>query len=284
MAGRDDTAQQQPGQQGQTATGLSLTAQAAREWAASRGSEQNRKELVMRNRFTLACFGLAAGVAVTAALSLTAAGAASASTQIIRPQGTPSCGVTCLNVSNLQLDQTGFEAYVMASQSGRTRLRNPVVMDPSSNSTKSEDWTVDEITSVYHLCAVGYFSPTSVQCLRYDKKKYKVYEVAYSPRGVVKNRCVGVSGAPYAGQAVTLQPCGDSADTLWILDPYYAVIGPSLNIYMPVINGGNTSFSHSYVLTEDGPYAGLTLENLNKFSDGTVYDSQEFSATFGVLP
>ena len=51
----------------------------------------------MRNRITRACSVLAAGVAVTTMLGLTAAGAASASTSKVKPDATPPCGNNCLN-------------------------------------------------------------------------------------------------------------------------------------------------------------------------------------------
>ena len=47
-----------------------------------------------------------------------------------------------------------------------------------------------------------------------------------------------------AGEKVTLQPCGVSSKTLWIVDS--RTLWPG---YVPLINGSDTNFSQPYVLT-----------------------------------
>jgi hypothetical protein len=97
---------------------------------------------------------------------------------------------------------------------------------------------------------------------------------------------------------VTLQPCGESALTVWIIDTNDSpsTIGHG---YVPLINGSDTNFSHPFVLTypassvpTDKPRAELEVTNLTGFSQGNtplgnpignVNDNQLWGADFGIL-
>ncbi len=62
--------------------------------------------------------------------------------------------------------------------------------------------------------------------------------------------------------------------------------------FVPLINGSDTNFSHPYVLNYPGngayptdkPRPQLTTWTLSKYSNGTVFNNQMWSANFGVLP
>ena len=84
--------------------------------------------------------------------------------------------------------------------------------------------------------------------------------------------CASVLPAPPSqGSKVSLQPCGVSSKTVWIVDT-----GDSATIrrgYVPLINGSDTNFSHPYVLTypsngypTDKPRPQLTTNNLTGFT------------------
>ena len=120
-------------------------------------------------------------------------------------------------------------------------------------------------------------------------------ELEYSPFGVDSGLCVGVARTAFQNEKVTLQPCGVSARTVWILDtndsPATITHG-----YVPVINGSDTNFSHPFVLTypkngypTDTPRPQLFTNNLTGFSHGigtpvgSVDDTQLWGANFGVL-
>ena len=45
------------------------------------------------------------------------------------------------------------------------------------------------------------------------------WEIEYSPNGVDSGLCVGVARTAFQNEGVTLQPCGISGRTVWILDP-----------------------------------------------------------------
>jgi hypothetical protein len=83
-----------------------------------------------------------------------------------------------------------------------------------------------------------------------------------------------------------LVPCGASAKSVWVVDSQDS-IGAG---YVPLINGSDTNFSHPYVLhypgnsvPTDTPRPVLNTWNLQKYSNGSVFDNELWGANFGVL-
>ena len=120
-------------------------------------------------------------------------------------------------------------------------------------------------------------------------------ELEYSPFGVDSGLCVGVAATAVAHEGVTLQPCGVSAKTVWIIDSNDSP-ATLRGGYVPLINGSDTNFSHPFVLTYPGngfptdtPRPQLFVNNLTGFSHGigtpvgSVDDTQLWGANFGVL-
>jgi hypothetical protein len=118
------------------------------------------------------------------------------------------------------------------------------------------------------------------------------FEVQYDPYGVDSGLCAGVAATAVSGEKVTLQPCGVSSKTLWIVDSADTIRGG----YVPLINGSDTNFSQPYVLTYPGaayptdmPRPELYVSNLTGEQGangqpifGTVNSNQLFGADFGV--
>jgi len=139
-------------------------------------------------------------------------------------------------------------------------------------------------------------SPVAQECVKYYPDD-PAFEIQYSPYGVDSGLCMGLASAAASGGKVTLQPCGDSARTVWIADTYDS---PStlFNGYVPLINGSDGNFSQPFVLTYPGngyptdiPRPQLTVTNLSGESQGTppgpvlgtVNDNQLWGADIGVL-
>ena len=58
---------------------------------------------------------------------------------------------------------------------------------------------------------------------------------------------MGVAATAFSGEGVTLQPCGESARTVWIIDQtrlQHPRRMPPCGEYVPLINGSDTNFSH----------------------------------------
>jgi hypothetical protein len=112
------------------------------------------------------------------------------------------------------------------------------------------------------------------------------YEIEYSPNGVNSNMCIGTASTAANGTPVVLVPCGASAKSVWVVDSRDS-IGAG---YVPLINGSDANFSHPFVLhypgnsvPTDTPRPMLNTWNLQKFSNGTVFDNELWGANFGVL-
>ena len=109
--------------------------------------------------------------------------------------------------------------------------------------------------------------------------------------------CLGVAATAFSGEGVTLQPCGVSATTVWVIDQNDASTAvAALKEYVPLINGSDTNFSQPFVLTypangfpTDHPRPQLTVTNLTGFTNSSTGDPegvsslQMWGAVFGTL-
>ena len=127
---------------------------------------------------------------------------------------------------------------------------------------------------------------------------YLAFENEYAPFGVESGLCMGVAATAFQDEGVTLQPCGVSANTVWILDTLDQQFTSAwAHGYIPLINGSNTNFSQPFVLTypndsfpTDKPRPQLVVTNLTGFSFqlGNLFGTgangnQLWGATFGEL-
>jgi hypothetical protein len=121
-------------------------------------------------------------------------------------------------------------------------------------------------------------------------------ENEYAPFGVDSGLCMGVAATAVQGEGVTLQPCGVSSKTVWVLDTLdQSFTDAWAHGYIPLINGSDTNFSQPFVLTYPGagiptdkPRPQLFVSNLTGFSFhvgnlfGTGANSNQlWGATFG---
>jgi len=260
---------------------------------------------------------LAAGASV--ALAATAALTAGAG---VTWAATPSCGSHCLDVFSKQFGTFHHPGFVLDTFRGGVRVGQPQILFQGSNSDAAEDYTVGgPVGRTSDFYAAGFLS--SAVELHYGGGKTlqnpagntaypddPAFELEYSPNGVDSGLCVGVARTAFQGEKVSLQPCGTSAKTVWILDiplpRAQQSDGCSLNplyfLEAPLINGSDTNFSHPFVLTYpangnpvDKPRPQLMVQNLSGFSqtgDGSVCgtnsipgprSNQEWAAVTGVL-
>jgi hypothetical protein len=240
----------------------------------------------MRNRIARACSVLAAGVAVSSVIGLSAATMASAST-VAKPAATPACGFNCFNLSSLTLGlRTIQNAYVPGDTGTGGKIGQKVNLNFASNSHPNEDFTGAEVGTLLNFCpnfgGTG-LSATSYVCINYPSS-YPVFESDWSPFGNESGLCTGSKLPLFSGRETTLQPCGVNATTIWVGDLANSVTRFG-RVYLPWVNGASTTFSHALVLTVDPstrkPINQLRVQALNKLTGGTVADTQEFSLFFG---
>ena len=226
----------------------------------------------------ISALALLGGIGTAGVLAASPAGAA-----------TPSCGTKCLNVYSKQFGKV----FITDVFRQGARVGQPVILFPRSNSDPAEDFTVSDQNKVSDYFAAGLVSAqvmlhygctpgfvfsngqgANITCPR-NTADEQAGELEYAPFGVDTGLCLGVGTGrlPAAGRAnVSLQPCGQDARTIWILDGVDICNSFQFG-EAPVINGADTNFSHPSVLTypanaypTDRPRAQLYVTNLTGFS------------------
>ncbi len=253
---------------------------------------------------------LVGGVGTAGVLS---AGAASAAT--------PSCGIACVNLFSYQFGTHNNPQYVVDVLRQGEKVGQPIILFRAANFDPAEDWTVAFQGTVADFFAAGLVS--SAVALHYGcipgvnfpdcpfsvtgvpnpqatglTSNYLAFENEYAPFGVESGLCLGVASTAVQGEGVTLQPCGVSAKTVWVLDTLDQQFTTAwAHGYIPLINGSDTNFSQPFVLTypaagfpTDKPRPQLFVSNLTGFSFhvgnlfGTGANSNQlWGATFGEL-
>jgi hypothetical protein len=253
------------------------------------------KSKVLSVAATLALVG---GVGTAGVLS---AGTASAAT--------PSCGASCINIFSHQFGSFRSPNYTVDVLRQGEKTGQPIILFRQSNYDPALDWTVafqgttadffaaglvSSAVALHYGCTVGPF----VNCALAVNDP--AFENEYSPFGVESGLCMGVAATAFNDEGVTLQPCGVSSKTVWILDTYDQQFNfrTAFKNGIPLINGSDTNFSQPFVLTypnqsfpTDKPRPQLVVTNLTGFSNGvsgpqvgTINSDQLWGATFGVLP
>ncbi len=175
------------------------------------------------------------------------------------------------------------------------KVGQPQILFRVANSDPAEDYTFSYQGTVADFYAAALVSAAVDLHYGGGAKGFPndaAFEIQYSPYGVDSGLCMGVASTAVAGEKVTLQPCGVTSKTVWIVDAQDTV----RHGYVPLINGSDTNFSQPYVLTypsasypTDKPRAALYVSNLtgfqgaNGFPTGTINSNQLFGADFGVL-
>ena len=242
------------------------------------------KSKVLTAAVTLTMVG---GVAAAGAL---AAGNASAAT--------PSCGPTCPDVFSHQFGTHKSPNFVVDVLRQGEKVGQPIILFRTANFDPAEDFTVAFQGTVADFFAAGLVS--SAVNLHYGGGAAGfpndfAFENEYAPFGVDSGLCLGVAATAFQHEGVTLQPCGVSSKTVWIVDTFDSPT-TLFNGYVPLINGSDTNFSHPFVLTypnnsfpTDVPRPQLTVTNITGSSNGpgpvlgTVNVNQLWGADFGIL-
>jgi len=248
-----------------------------------------------------AALTLVSGVGLVGALT---AGTANAET--------PAAGPGAVEVFSQLFGTHHHPTDVLDTLRQGEKVGQPQILFRTSNSDPAEDYTITDQGTVQDFWEAGLVTPALALhygCSTTGPDDYtfescpegslndEAFEIQYSPYGVDSGLCAGVAATAWSGEDVTLQPCGVSSKTVWIVDGTDATGWDES--YAPVINGSDTNFSQPEVLTypmsgspTDMPRPELYVSNLtgeqgvdNIFPDyGTVNDNQLFGADYGVFP
>ena len=163
----------------------------------------------------------AAAATLTLIGGVGAAGATSASA------ATPSCGPTCIEIFNHDFGTHAHPNFVLDVLRQGEKVGQPLILFRAANSDPAEDFTVSYQGLVSDFFAAGLVSAGGGPALRRHGSTLPdapttaddpAFEIEYAPYGVDSGLCVGVASTAAQGSKVTLQPCGVSAKTVWIVD------------------------------------------------------------------
>jgi hypothetical protein len=206
-----------------------------------------------------AAFGMVAG-------GLGVAGIATANA------ATPSCGTSCVELYSAN----GGSGAVVDVYKAKAKVGQKIILWSLNNTDKAEDFTASAQGTVYSFYEAGLAS--AALNLHYGNDW--AFELDYSPYGAPTNLCVGVATTAASGTPVTLQPCGKSAKTLWVIDKQDETSADRAAHYGLLINGSDKNFSQPFVLTNRN--GTLVTNNVRSFSGGEVQDNQLWSANWGI--
>jgi hypothetical protein len=223
-------------------------------------------------------------LAVAAALTLAStAGAVAAVTTTAANAATSPCGRNCIDIISRLFGTHASPGFVLAVSGSGAATGTPIILSQAGDLNPNEDFTVSFEGTVNEF----YLANLVTSALDLHYHNLYAYEIQYSPDGVNSGQCVGVGSAAADGTKVTLQPCGKSSKTVWIVDAFSSIRGH----YAPLINGSDVNFSQPYVLNypsggypTDQPRPQLQTWTLQKFSNHSTASNELFSADFGVLP
>jgi hypothetical protein len=216
---------------------------------------------------------------------------------------TPSCGAFnffCVDLFSKQFGTHRDPGFIQDVYRQGNRVNQPVILFRISSSDPAEDFTTNDLVNpqagflpytVAQLQAIsGNTLFTAATANQYANSF--VVENEYAPFGVNSGLCAGIAAVPFNGEGVTLQPCGGTARTLWIINSSNPIFS-YIHGYTSLINGANTNFSHPYVLTyptngfpTDLPRPQLQVHTIQTFSQGFpfVVTQQLWGADFGTIP
>jgi hypothetical protein len=242
-----------------------------------------------------------------AAATLTLVGGVSTVGMLSAGAATPSCGNACVNIFSREFGTHKTPNFVLDVWRQGAKVGQPIILFRTSNTDPAEDINASFQGQTSDFFGAGLVSaavelhygaglglPTTNPATGNGFPNDPAFELEYTPFGVGSGLCVGVASTAVQGSKVSLQPCGVSSKTVWIVDTLDSNIRHG---YVPLINGSDTNFSHPFVLTypsngfpTDKPRPQLITNNLTGFTGnflvpvlGSINDNQLWGADFGVL-
>jgi hypothetical protein len=228
-------------------------------------------------------------------LSLVAGVTATALSAVPASAATRSCGPRCIDVFSRVSGTYRHPNLVLDVLRQGNRVGQPIVVFRASHTDPGEDFTVSFQARVSDLYSAGLvktwlalrygglgcrkYRPATSTCLKHYPNDH-AFEIQYTPLGVDSGLCVGLPATAGDGTSVSLQPCGVSARTIWVVDLANSTGRSIFRHYAPLINGSQTGGSGPYVLTYPGQGRQLATRALRCGCHGA---GQRWGADLGVL-
>ena len=207
----------------------------------------------------LAGLVLAGGACLGGIAAAPVAGAASA-----------ACGHSCSSLYNQK-----FGTADVSAVSGGTAAPGQAVILAAAAPSTTEDWEVGFDGTVNDFFNAGLINATLDAHYGSDE----TFEFQYKPGGISSGLCLGIASGPAQGTKVTLEPCGATVNTLWILDAADGSGG-----YAPYVSGSDTQYPAPFVLAASKVGGHFTTRALKTNKKGVIAKAQMWQVISGVLP
>ncbi|MET7780538.1 hypothetical protein [Streptomyces sp. NPDC005388] len=181
---------------------------------------------------------LAAAAVVSLAGGLSAVGTLSASA------ATPECGASCIKIYSTKFGTSEQPNLVETVYRGVARVGQPTAMQPVSTHRAAGDIVGHRSGAVSDFYKDGL---VSAEVNKHYGSLHAV-EVEYAPHGQRTGLCAGLAHTAYQDEGLTLQKCGVSAETVWIIDTADSPATASQG-HFPLVNGSTRNFAHPYAMT-----------------------------------
>jgi hypothetical protein len=161
----------------------------------------------------------------------------------------PACGDSCMTLTS----EAYGPGYVSSVLPARMRFTAPPVIMAPSGPYQDEDFQAMYLGPVSVLYHDGIVS----SAVELNWSDDGAYEYVYAPGGKVSSLCLGVGSTAVQGTPVTLEPCGVSARTVWVV-----MANSWSRVFTPLINGTDTRLFNPFVLTAGSDNGQLTMDQL----------------------
>jgi hypothetical protein len=214
---------------------------------------------------------------VTAAATLALAAGVGAAGTLPANAATSACGTNCVNWFSAAYGTAAHPAFVLNVRNQVASVGQQINLAAASGANQGEDFEAAFQGKVSDFVAAGLMNPG----LGSLYGNLSVDEFQYAPGNSPTGLCVGVATTPAPDTAVTLQPCGATARTTWILDP----VTTSAGSFDALINGATDSnFSEPFSLTALRPLPLFTSRLRLDVHSQAVLNHQLWANVPGALP
>jgi hypothetical protein len=183
---------------------------------------------------------------ITAALALSVVTGVAAAGTLAANAATKDCGALCTDLFSAALGTAKHPGYLLNVVDQAKQAGQPVNLAAATYTNPGEDFVLSYEGRVSDFYKAGLVS-AGLDSLY---PNLGVIEIQYGPKAKPSDLCVGTGTTPGADTPVTLQQCGMTVETTWIVDP----VTTSAGTYDELISGATaSSFQHPYVLTAGSP-------------------------------
>ncbi|MFE4960125.1 hypothetical protein ACFRCW_40715 [Streptomyces sp. NPDC056653] len=181
---------------------------------------------------------------LAAAVTVIVAGGFGVAETLSASAATPECGESCIQIYSAKFGTSEQPNLVETVYRGVARVGQPTAMYPVSTSYAAGDIVGHRAAAVSDFYKDGL---VSAEVNKHYGNLHAV-EVEYAPHGKRTGLCAGLAHTAYQDEGLTLQKCGMSAKTVWIIDTADSPSTASQG-HFPLVSGSTTNFAHPYAMT-----------------------------------